>query len=370
MAEFTLATASQKQLWSGKYFQEYIRKSAYLPYMGKSSTSIINVRYELEEQAGKIINIPLVTRLKNGGVTGSTPLDGNEEALGNFNCAISIDWRRNGVRVPKSQSFMTEINLWDAAKDMLQEWGAEKLRDDLSNALFSVELGVSLANSLTATKNAWTVANADRVLFGNLKSNNTSVFSTSIANVATGTGKLTASIAQLAKRLAKLSDPHIRPFKTATGREFYVMFCGARAFRDLKLDTVINTANTQARPREGEKMNDNPLFQDGDIIYDGIIFHEVPEIDAIATANGLDGVGSAACDVRPAFLCGAQALGIAWGQEPQFQTDTLADYKFRPGVALEELLGVRKLFYTSGSAGNLTVQHGMVTVFNAAAADS
>lgn len=370
MAEFTLASASQKQVWLAKYYAEYIRKSAYLPYMGKSPTSIIQARYELEEQAGKTINIPLITRLKNSGVTGGTPLDGNEEALGNYNCAISIDWRRNGVRVPKSQSFMTEINVWDAAKDMLQEWGAEKLRDDISNAMFSVELGVNLANSTTATKNAWCLNNADRVLFGHLLSNNTNTYSTSLTNVTSPADKLTASNAQLAKRMAKLADPHIRPFRTGTGREFYVMFCGSRAFRDLKTDTTITNANYYARPREGEKMNDNPLFQDGDLIYDGIIFHEVPELDAIAAANGLNNAGAGGnTDVRANFLCGAQAVGIAWGVEPQFKTDTITDYGFRPGVALEELLGVRKIFFADGAAG-VTMQHGMVTLFTAAAADS
>jgi hypothetical protein len=39
------------------------------------------------------------------------------------------------------------------------------------------------------------------------------------------------------------------------------------------------------------------------------------------------------------------------------------DYKFRPGVAIEELLGVKKLVFNG-------VQQGMVTGLFAAAADS
>jgi hypothetical protein len=123
-------------------------------------------------------------------------------------------------------------------------------------------------------------------------------------------------------------------------------------------------ANRDARPRD---VAENPIFQDGDLIYDGIIHREVPEIDAIAANTGgtysLDGVGASSCDVRPVLLCGAQAVGIAWGQEPSPKTDNVKDYGFRPGVAIEELLGVKKLAFNG-------VQQGMVTCLFAAAADS
>lgn len=112
-------------------------------------------------------------------------------------------------------------------------------------------------------------------------------------------------------------------------------------------------------------MDDNPIFQDGDLLYDGIIHREVPEIDDVAGAGtyNLNGVGASSADVRPVFLCGAQAVGIAWGQEPTPRTDMQKDYQFRPGVAIEELLGVKKLAFNG-------VQQGMVSCFFAAAADS
>jgi N4-gp56 family major capsid protein len=371
MAEVALASASEKQKWLSKAYMEYVRASGFMPYMGKSSDAIINVKYELQEEAGKTINIPLITRLKNGGVTGSGIMEGNEEALGNFNCAVSIDWRRNAVKIPKSTSYKTEIDLWGAAKDMLKTWEAEKLRDDLARAMLSVELGVNYENSSAATRNAWLVANADRVLYGQVKSNAVSgVHATALALVDTTNDKLTVATALLAKRMAKNANPHIRPFKIEDGREFFVMFIGSRAMRDLTQDTTMINANRDARARESGGMNNNPLFQDGDLLYNGVIFREVPEIDDIASASGYDGVGAASADVRPCFLCGAQALAIAWGQEPTYRTDTKADYEFRPGVAIEELLGVRKLFFGSGTLGNFTVQHGMVTLFVAAAADS
>jgi hypothetical protein len=56
-------------------------------------------------------------------------------------------------------------------------------------------------------------------------------------------------------------------------------------------------------------------------------------------------------------------VGIAWGQEPMMKTDLTKDYSFRPGVAIEELVTVKKLAYNGK-------QHGVVTGFFAAAADS
>lgn len=368
MAEVTLASALEVQKWSNKYFAEYVRTSGYMPYMGKAETSIIVAKYELQEEGGKTINIPLLTRLKGNGVTGTAVLDGAEEELGNYNCGISVDWRRNGVRVPKSTSYKTNINLFDAAKPMLKQWEAEKLRDDITKAFLQVittgDTVVNWADATAANKNTWVAANSDRVLFGKLKSNYSATFATALGNLDTTDDKCTVASMSLAKRIAKLSDPHIRPYNTEDGREYYVAFHGARTFRDLKADSTMTQANREARSREGMGMDKNPIFQDGDLIYDGIIHREVPEIDDLATSlGGFDGQGNSSADVRPVFLCGQQAVGVAWGQLPKMQVDLTKDYAFRPGVAVEELLGVKKMAFNGK-------QHGMVSCFFAAAADS
>ena len=366
MAETALATASVKQKWLSSYFQEYIRASGFRPYMGKSSSSIIISKYELQSEAGKTINIPLITRLTGDGRTGSQVLEGFEEQLGNYNCAISVDWRRNGVKVPKSESYKTEIDLLNAAKDMLREWEAEKMRDDIIKAMLSVvttgDTTVNMADSSAANRNAHNAANSDRLLFGKLVSNYSATWATAVGNLDTTDDKCTAAAMSLMKRIAKLADPHVRPFKTGDGKEYYVAFHGSRTFRDLKIDTTIATANREARPRDVEA---NPIFQDGDLIYDGVIHREIPEIDAIAGSGtyDLDGAGNGGADVRPVVMCGAQAVGVAWGQEPTPRTDMTADYSFRPGVAIEELLGVKKMAYNGK-------MHGMVQGFFAAAADS
>lgn len=366
MAEVTLASASEKQKWLSAYIAEYVRESGFMGYMGRSTSSVIQTKHELETEAGKTINIPLITRLIGTGVSGSGVLDGAEEDLGNYNCAISIDWRRNGVRVPKSTSYKTDIDLMGAAREVLKGWEAEQLRDDVIKAMLSVvttgDTTVNLGDSSAANRNAYNAANQDRLLFGKLLSNYSATWATAVGNIDTTDDKCNVAAMSLMKRLAKNADPHIRPVRSAVGQEFYVAFHGSRTFRDLKSDSTMTQANREARPRDVES---NPIFQDGDLIYDGIIHREVPEIDDIAAGGtySMNSIGASSCDVRPVFLCGQQAVGVAWGQMPTMRTDTTKDYAFRPGVAVEELLGVKKLAFNGK-------QHGMVTGFFAAAADS
>ncbi len=374
MAEVQLATASAKQVYQNQYFQEYIRQSGFKPYMTNTNVGnkngIILCGYDqLARNAGKTIHIPFIGRLKSLGVTGTGVLDGNEESLTNFDCGISIDWRRNAVRVTKSTSFQTEIDLWNASRDALKNWEAEKVRDDVIRAMAAVttpgsDVTINMEASTAPQRNAWNAANSDRVLFGGLLSNYNATFATAMLNITTAAGKASAAGASLAKRIAKNSDPHIRPYMTETGREFYVAFHGTRSFRDIKADATIVSANTNARSREDDGMRDNPLFQDGDIIYDGVIHHEVPEIDSYAASTGVfNGAGAAGADIRPVFVCGTGAVGVAWGQQPTFRTDMIKDFGFRPGVAIEELLGVKKIVFNG-------LQNSVVTWLVAAAADS
>lgn len=376
MSEVTLASSSQKQVWSTDYLKEYVRTSGFMPYMGKGTGSIFRIKSELQTEGGKTINIPLITRLKAAGVTGSQVLDGNEEDLGNYNAQIQVDWLRNGVRVPKSTSYLTEIDLWNAAKDNLRTWSAEKLRDALIAALGSIvvpgadsstqDTTVAYASATAAQRNTFGANNTDRILFGAVTTNYNATWATALANVDNTNDKMSSAIGSLAKRMAKLAgssststSPHIRPWTNPeSGREYYVMFCNPYAFRDLQLDTAMINANRDARAREGSSMDKNPLFQSGDLIYDGVIYREIPELTQLTIA----GAGASSIDVAQNFLCGQSAVGIAWGQQPTPRSDMIKDYGFRPGTAIEELRGQRKISFNG-------VQYGMVSVFTAGVAD-
>lgn len=386
MAETMLASALEKQKWATDYLAEYVRESGFLPYMGRKSSSIIVTKYELASENGKTINIPLITKLSAAGVRGSGVLDGQEEQLGNYNCAVSVDWIRNAVKVPKSTQYKTEIDLLNAGRDMLKLWSSDTLRTDMIKYLGGPTVGTSsipatnivdsagnvvVTGATDGNYDTWLTHNADRVLFGaattNLVAND---HSASLANVDSSADKLSASMVSLAKRMAKAASPAIRPFRLEDSREYYVMFAGARSFRDLKNDSVMINANRDARAREGGGMNSNPLFQDGDLIYDGVIIRQIEEISTLLTAGSalFSNDGASNIPVEPNFLCGQQAMAVAWGQEPQPITDMTADYRFRPGIAIEELRGIAKMHFATGSA-SASKQHGVVTVYASGVGD-
>lgn len=378
MAEIVLASASEKQVWTNKFLLEYVRESSLLPYMGTSPSSIIRIRNELSE-GGKYLNIPLITRLKGRGVRGAEVLKGNEDDLGNFNDQVQIDWIRNAVKVPKSTSYKTDIDLFEAAKPQLRTWDAELLRDDTLDAFASIiipgaadtngiagtDSAVLYAAATAAQRNTFLVNNTDRILFGNSKSNASSgVWATAAATVDNTNDKLSASTIALAKRMAKVAGTtsgtiHIRPFKSdmTAGREYYVLFANSLAFRDISQDATIIAANANARAREGDGMEKNPLFQDGDLLYQGVIIREMPEIPV------LTGIGAGGIDIGLNFLCGQSAVAVAYGQDPTFRIDLKEDYEFRPGVAIEELRGLKKVSYAG-------MQYGVLTMVNAAVADA
>jgi N4-gp56 family major capsid protein len=376
MAETQLALASRVSKWDAQYFAEYVRDNRFRPYMGRSdgnSLMPIVTKYELSS-GGKTINIPLVTRLKGGGVFGTERLIGAEEALGNYNKSITVQWNRHGVTIKKPEEHWSEMDLRRASRTMLKTRSAELLRDDLITAMLditgnsyvagrdaSLESGTYATPLATftafaeGTRDAWLGANLDRVLFGAAQSNTSGTdHSASLLNVDTSADRMSTAMISLAKQMAQEADPHIRPFRTndSEGREFFVLFVGARGFRDLKRDSAMLQANRDARPRS---VGDNPIFQDGDLIWDGVIIREIPEIPVLGN------LGNSASPVAAAFLCGAQAIGMAWGQEPTSRTKKEDDYGFEYGVAIEECRGVSKLIYNS-------VQHGMVTIYHSAPA--
>jgi hypothetical protein len=364
---------------------EFVRENLFSPYMGTSLTAIIRTRQELKA-GGEQMNIPLVTKLNGTGV-GSGTLVGNEEKIDNYGMRLWIDWARHAVATKKNEQHKDSADVFGQAKPLLSDWGKERQRNDIIEAFMSlpsesapVGLGSDAGDTVNgiryelataAERNTWNVSNVDRVLYGALVSNYNATHATALANVDSTADKLSAAIVSLAKRRALNSSPKIRPYKTKDGYEYYVMFVGTNGFRDLKLDATIIAANRDARAREGDGMDKNPLFQDGDLVYDGVIIRQVPEISDYVTNvwTSLLTAGATSSRVEPAFLCGQQAAVLGWGQmaKPTFRKED--DYGFITGTGTEMAYGVSKMF-KKPQAGSALVQWGVVTVFISAAVDA
>jgi N4-gp56 family major capsid protein len=352
--------------WSEKFFTEYVRKSQFSRYMGTSMSSLIQVREDLTRKPGDTVVFATVRRLIGAGVTNNQILEGNEELLNARSLGLPVSVIRHAVAASDWDEQKSVIDLLDAARDALQVWALEKMRADILLSLTAVtadgDVQIPYASATAGQRNTWLTNNADRVLVGSTKSNASSnVMATALATVNTTTGKLTAAVVSLAKRIAKTANPRIRPITVREDEEWFVMFVDSYQMRDLMADPVIQAKLQYAADRGAG----NPLFTGGDIIHDGVIIREVPELQQIA------GAGASGINVGTALLCGAQALGVAWARRTQTSTNT-RDYGFMHGVGISEMRGIGKLRFGTDATvdGTLPKDAGMVTVFTASVADA
>lgn len=383
--ETNVPTAQRVQKWANKIWFEYNRDNGFAQYSGgKGSGKIIIGLKELAD-GGKTLNIPFTPLLNSAGIRGNDVLTGSEADLDIQNEQISLDYIRQAVKTKKSDGRFVGFDLYETSEQAVKDWFMNDFRNRIIQQLLSIRASGTGDNTLygsvvttgnngptiasadyiasEADKDTWLTNNADRVQFGKLVSNGSSNdHSTALATLDTTDDTLRAQIVSLAKRRAKQANPRIKPLRIGEGgEEWYVMFCNSRSFRDAKADSTINTANTYARSRE--KIMENPIFTGGELLYDGVILKEIEEIPTLTNAGS-----GGTTDVGPNFLCGQEAIGRAMGSDPT-PIEEETDYKFRKGVGMEELTGLKKIFFTNGGTTTCK-QHGVLTTYCAAAADS
>jgi hypothetical protein len=349
------------QIWDDKFFTSYVRANQFSKYMGTSENSIIQVKEDLTKKNGDKVTFALVNDLTGNGVTGSTALEGAEEALGSRSATVSVALARNGVVVHEWDEQKSVIDLRNAARPQLKSWLLKKDRTDILTALGSIN-GVAYGSATEAQKDAWLDDNYDRILFGKLAGNTDSAggtvaydYSDSLAAIDNTDDKLTYSVVSLAKRMCRAASPSIRPIEVDGKGEWYILFAQRYAFRDLKASLATIYQNAEVRGK------DNPLFGDGDLMYDGVIIKEIPELGVVSN-------GTINCAQN--YLCGAQALGYAWAQRPTTRTET-RDYGALNGVAIQQIRGVSKLQFGKGSSDTSDlVDHGVFTLWTAGVADA
>jgi hypothetical protein len=361
--------------------REFVRENLFSPYMSDGLDAIIRRRYELKN-GGEQMNIPLVSKLNNAAI-GVGTLVGSEERVDSYGMRVWLDWARNAIVTNKAEQQKDSADLFGEFKPLLSNWGKELQRDEIIAAMMAlpsesapVNLGTTNGQRVNGTlwesasdanRVTWAGANSDRVLYGAGTVNFTnSSFATDMLDLDTTADLFTATNLSVLKRQALKASPAIRPYKTKDGYEYYVAFCGVDAFKDLKAS--LTTTHTTALQQQ---VKDNPIFQDGDIMWDGVIVRQVPEITGMATDVWAQIVGaSSTVRIEPVFLCGQQAVALCWGQMAKPTSRAEDDYGFVTGVGVEMAYGVAKMFKKHPNTGSNLVQWGMATGFFATTGDN
>jgi hypothetical protein len=197
------------------------------------------------------------------------------------------------------------------------------------------------------------VDNLDRVHFGAGVGSGTDL-SADLAQLDTTNDLFNATALDAMILKAKTCNPKIRPMRDGgNGKRYYVAFANPHAFKNLRdsLDTEV-LANTVV------EMQASKLFEGGDIMWNGCI---VKETDNIPVYENLGNGGTV--EVTPVYLCGAQALAVAWARRFKTVTETF-DYGDKDGVAIDGIYGVRKVLFGTGAGDTDDLKdHGVVTGF-------
>lgn len=386
MAGSQISSGNKVTDFQKKVNRVYVREGRYGPYIGPSENDIIQTNSNIRKKS-----IPLVGKLKGPGVRGSGSLVGNEEPLSNFDFVFEPTHLRNGVLIDNEEREKSEFDLFKEARPALMNWMMETKRDQITQALGAIMAGGTYYNyggseasgakgsspASAANMDTWQAANSDRILYGSARTNLTSGdHTTSLGTIDTTDDKLTPANIELLKRIAQDCDPLIRPIMLNEDEPWYVYFTGKFSFRDIRRSTEMQNAMREALPR----LKSNPLFSGGDLVWDGVIIKEVPDLDKFidnASGSGLwDGVwganaagdslktsGNGGSRVGVGFLCGGQAVCFGRGKNAEFNRRSEDDYGHQNGVGIAAKHDIKKIFFNGK-------QFGMVTHFHSAAVDA
>lgn len=336
--------------WSRKLYHDVIGESFVGKFMGKSDTSLFQIKSELSKDAGDKVTFGLRSLLTGNGIQGDNTLEGNEEALVTYNDSLFINQLRHAVRSGgKMSEQRVPFSVREEARMALQDWWIERLE-------------TSVANHLTGNTDQ-----ADTRYTGN----NATVAPTASSRIIVGGGEGTeASLSATTTHAIKMSDldkavaiaktavsggrQRIRPIRV-DGKSMYVVFLHPDQIRQLRADasTAGNFFDIQKAQLQGGKISDNPILTGGEFVYNGCIVHEwsyLPNVASSVTSN---------TSYRRGVFCGAQSLAIAFGggttgTNASWEED-LFDYGNQLGVSGGMIFGTKKTVFNSIDFGTIVL---------------
>jgi N4-gp56 family major capsid protein len=357
MAETTVPTNSRVIRWERKFYREWIRDNRFAKLTGADASAPIQMKEDLTRNIGEEINFTLVNRLTNAATVGKATLKGNEEDQKIRNYRIKVTRYRHAVLHDTLDEQFSAIDLVEAERATLMDWAKELQRDRILEALGSISTNGSThtayASASEADKDTWAANNSDRIVFGAAAFN--SDHSAGLAQLDTTNDLLLRATLQNVKDAAKSANPKIRPLRVRDDEEWYVALAPTPAFRDMQADLATINQNAMDRGK------DNPLFTGGDLLWDGVVIKEVPEIASLGT------VGASSAAVYPVYLLGAQAIAHAVASRTKMISD-VDDYGAKKGAGVQLVDAIRKIYFGSGADDATTPkQHGLATLYVASA---
>ena len=332
------------KLWSKKVSVEALKATWVYKFMGKDDNSVIQIYDDTQKSAGDRIRIPLRRLLSAAGVQGDATLEGAEERITYYSDDVFINQLRHAVREGgRFSRQLVPFSVREHARLSLQDWWADRI----DTWFFNQICGNTAQTDTRYTGNQTAIAaDSDHLIRAGGATTDASM-SDSV------TYKFSLTLIDVAVEKAKTLDVPIRPIMI-NGESKYVMFLHPYQVTDMR--TNVNTgqwADLQKAAMQGGMISKNPIYTGALGEYNGVILHASPRISSFS-------LGAVPTGGRIAVMCGAQAVGMAFGRghspERYEWVEDYFDYENQFGVASGCIGGMKKMVFNGSDFATIAIK--------------
>ena len=131
-SEWATGSAETVKRWAKQAWVELPKLIYWNKFMSKGLNTVIQVKDDLEGQPGDKITFSFVRKLQTSGVSGDADLETNEEAMVTYQDDVTIDQKRQAIRLKGRMSERrTAYSQRSVAKELLTTWLAETIDSDI-----------------------------------------------------------------------------------------------------------------------------------------------------------------------------------------------------------------------------------------------
>lgn len=330
--------ALSNKLWAKKLNVEALKETYFGRFMGEGSSNMIQVKTELDQNAGDAITIGLRVQMSGDGVTEGQTLQGNEESFSTYNDKLIINELAHAGRVKGKNSIDQQrvpFSLRTEAKEGMKDWFANRFDTCMANHLAGNTLETRMQyvgnNAITASTNIYR-PNSDTD-DATVNGDNTAIMKLGVLDA-------------LVER-ANTASPLIRPIMVG-GERKYLAFLHDYQVTDMRTNANAGQwLDIQKSALAGGIASKSPIYTGALGEYNGVILHKWNRLPV-----GISNAGAAQTSTRRGVFCGAQAAAVGFGKEfgkgSHFKwVEELFDYERELGVSAQTVWGIKKSVFNS-----------------------
>lgn len=301
---FTALSPLANKVWARKAFMDSVKPTLFSKLVGKSETSIIQVRDEIKTE-GDRIRFRIRALPQGIGVQDAEVLEGTEEGLDYKHFDINLGEKRKAFKVELNLSEKrTMAPVREDMKAAIEEWSEEYFDTTFFEYAGGVGYGAGGASKYHPSGalggNSILAPSADRIVYGG-----TGV--TTKAGLAVGDIMTLTMLDKMAERL-KRANPTIRK-ANFDGKKGWVVILSPEQVTSLRSNTSQGQwFDIQKAAMQGGKVSDNPIWTEALGMYRDFIL-----IESTRTPRFYDAGAGGNVEMHRALVLGAQSLVVSHG---------------------------------------------------------